>query len=246
MEGSLRDDGALIVRGFLNRRELTSIAETVDLAFANVDRGEASTPVIENVSGWGGLGLPFMTDAGIPQARVDQVAEMVERRSARSIGRCHVLRDACVFRRMLEARTRVLWHIDADGAGTAPWDPCFNVWIPFVPVGTEQPSIEYVRGSHKMMRNLPALPWNEAARTDEWVAEHFPASDRKAAILAPGDALVFSHWVLHRTQILANPVVRRTSGEFRLTQNPIYMPPAEPGKWTPRRILSRALEALRG
>ena len=48
-------------------------------------------------------------------------------------------------------------------------------------------SVELVRGSHRRMRELP--PSETGVYTDEWVAEHFPPTDRIAPELAPGDAL---------------------------------------------------------
>jgi ectoine hydroxylase-related dioxygenase (phytanoyl-CoA dioxygenase family) len=88
-------------------------------------------------------------------------------------------------------------------------------------VGREQPSVEVVRGSHRRMRELPRS--ETGAHEDEWVAEHFPPTHRIAPELAPGDALIFDHWTLHRTQLLDRETVSRMSIECRVTHHPAYL-----------------------
>jgi ectoine hydroxylase-related dioxygenase (phytanoyl-CoA dioxygenase family) len=88
-------------------------------------------------------------------------------------------------------------------------------------VGREQPSIELVRGSHRRMRELP--PSETGIFTDEWVAEHFPPTDRIAPELEPRDALIFDHSTLHRTQPLQRETVSRMSIECRVTRHPAYL-----------------------
>jgi hypothetical protein len=73
------------------------------------------------------------------------------------------------------------------------------------------------------MRSLPLLPAATAARTDEWVAEHFPVHARWVPELESRDLLVFSHYTLHRTQVLDLPIVRRLSCEWRVTQHPSHL-----------------------
>lgn len=88
-------------------------------------------------------------------------------------------------------------------------------------VGREQPSVELVRGSHRRMRELPRS--ETGAHADEWVAEHFPPAHRIAPELAPGDALIFDHWTLHRTQLLDRGTISRMSIECRVTHHPAYL-----------------------
>jgi hypothetical protein len=66
------------------------------------------------------------------------------------------------------------------------------------------------------MRELPS---ETGVYTDEWVAEHFPPTDRIAPELAPGDALIFDHLTLHRTQPLDRETVSRMSIECRVTRH---------------------------
>jgi hypothetical protein len=71
------------------------------------------------------------------------------------------------------------------------------------------------------MRELP--PSETGVHTDAWVAEHFPPTDRIAPELAPGDALIFDHLTLHRTQPLDREMVSRMSIECRVTRHPGYL-----------------------
>jgi hypothetical protein len=53
-----------------------------------------------------------------------------------------------------------------------------------------------------------------AARDNAWVDSTFP-QQRWAPEAVVGDAVVFSQWTLHRTQILEGARFERTSCEFR-------------------------------
>src|ERR1700751_193120 len=69
--------------------------------------------------------------------------------------------------------------------------------------------------------------------TDEWVAEHFPPTDRIAPELTPGDALIFDHLTLHRTQPLDREMVSRMSIECRVTRHPAYLVLSHSSSWPP-------------
>ena len=87
------------------------------------------------------------------------------------------------------------------------------------------------------MREL--TPSETGTYTEEWVAEHFPPTDRIAPELAPGDALIFDHFTLHRTQPLEREAVSRMSIECRVTRHPAYLALSQassqlPGKSPPQ------------
>jgi hypothetical protein len=88
-------------------------------------------------------------------------------------------------------------------------------------VAVSSPSVELVCGSHRRMRELP--PSETGIFTDEWVAEHFPPTDRIAPELEPRDALIFDHSTLHRTQPLQHETVSSMSIECRVTRHPAYL-----------------------
>jgi len=73
----------------------------------------------------------------------------------------------------------------------------------------------------------------EARNTDEWVTEHFPPTDRFAPELAPGDALIFDHLTLHRTQPSDRETIWRMSIECRVTRHPAYLVLSHPSSWPP-------------
>jgi hypothetical protein len=57
----------------------------------------------------------------------------------------------------------------------------------------------------------------------EWVDERFPPESRSVAKLEPGDALIFDHYTIYRSQpmdYVGSPCV---SGEFRVTLDPRYL-----------------------
>jgi hypothetical protein len=134
------------------------------------------------------------------------------------------------------------WHTYYHGGGTSHYDPCLNIWLPLTAVGREQPSVELVRGSHRRMRELPRS--ETGAYADQWVAEHFPPTDRIVPELAPGDALIFDHWTLRRTQLLDRNTVWRMSIECRVTHHPAYLAslaPSQPGDEDRMSWITRAL-----
>jgi ectoine hydroxylase-related dioxygenase (phytanoyl-CoA dioxygenase family) len=107
------------------------------------------------------------------------------------------------------------WHIDADGASLLKTaDYSINMWLPLDPVGDDAPSLEFIPGSNKTMRNLPILATTEAYRTPEWVNENF-TNQPWTPHAVPGDAILFDHWTLHRTQRVSRENVLRTSCELR-------------------------------
>ena len=115
--------------------------------------------------GWGGLGLPLLAELGIPKARVAELATVLEAAAEPICGPCRLIPPICLFRRHIYADTLLPWHIDADGAGTKPYDPCLNLWLPLVSMGEgRRPSLQIIPGSHHVMREEPELPADDAVR----------------------------------------------------------------------------------
>src|SRR5438067_1766598 len=55
-----------------------------------------------------------------------------------------------------------------------------------------------------------------------------------ATVLEPGDALIFDHCLLHRSQPMAPVDGPRVSGEFRVTLRADYLSPESRGNWGKR------------
>jgi hypothetical protein len=215
----LETDGAAIVRGFLSRRAYSRIAEIVGNAFAFLDAGGGDAALRENWISVGTLWLTNLEHCVAPKPARELVTLLS--RANRRLGSSYLAADICSIRRLTDWHRGLHWHTDYHGGGTAHYDPCFNIWLPLTAVGREQPSIELVRGSHRRMRELP--PSETGIFTDEWVAEHFPPTDRIAPELEPRDALIFDHSTLHRTQPLQRETVSRMSIECRVTRHPAYL-----------------------
>src|SRR5580693_1094879 len=122
------------------------------------------------------------------------------------------------IRRHRTSRLYLPWHIDADAAGIInSTDYCINTWLPLDPVGDVLPSLELILGSNKMMRTVPSLEGTEKSRSDEWVKSNV-AGESWIPQAVPGDAILFDHWTLHRTQRMLRDDVIRTSCEFRFVR----------------------------
>jgi hypothetical protein len=122
------------------------------------------------------------------------------------------------IRRHRSSQKYLPWHIDADAAGiinTA--DYCINAWLPLDPVGDDLPSLELIPGSNRAMRGIPTLAGSEKSRTDDWVKDNIPGESWIPRAM-PGDAIIFDHWTLHRTQPMVRSNIMRTSCEFRFVR----------------------------
>ncbi len=219
MNPELQARGVAIVRGLLSGAEAESLKGLLERAYAAADNGTAHVDAQERVRAWGGVNVHLIEQFGIDEQELIRFLGMVETRATKEVGPCKLIPNICVFRRHRESRTHVPWHIDADGAGTVSYDPCVNIWIPLVSVGRSLPSLKVIPGSHVFMRELPLLnppSGSGAGRTDEWVDQNFVHHDRLVAQLEPGDALMFDHYTLHRTQPMDSPFGARISGEFRV------------------------------
>jgi ectoine hydroxylase-related dioxygenase (phytanoyl-CoA dioxygenase family) len=91
------------------------------------------------------------------------------------------------------------------------------VWLPLDAVGAGLPSLEMVVGSHDKMRQLPLLMGERRYRDDAFAAS---AGTKIVPQLDPGDAIIFDHFTLHRTQRQIGGIFERTSCEFRFIKLP--------------------------
>jgi ectoine hydroxylase-related dioxygenase (phytanoyl-CoA dioxygenase family) len=230
----LETDGAAI-RGSLSDDDFGRIAEMAGNAFAFLDGGGGDASLRETWISVGTIWLTNFEHCVAPELARDLVA-LLSREANRTLGLSHLVVNMCSIRQLTDWQKGLQWHTDYHGGGTHPYDPLFNIWLPLTAVGREQPSVELVRGSHRRMRELPS---ETGVYTDEWVAEHFPPTDRIAPELAPGDALIFDHLTLHRTQPLDRETVSRMSIECRVTRHPAYLALSQassrlPGKSPPQ------------
>jgi Phytanoyl-CoA dioxygenase (PhyH) len=219
MQLRLETDGAAVVRGFFSDQDLSRIDHITGDAFAYLDGGGGDAGVRET---WISVGTIWLTNLErcVEPELARELVTLLSRRANRTLGPSYLVADICSIRRMTDWHRRLLWHTDAQGGGTINYEPCLNIWLPLTAVGREQPSVELVRASHRRMRELRS---ETGAHEDEWVAEHFPPTHRIAPELAPGDALIFDHWTLHRTQLLDCETLSRMSIECRITQHPAYL-----------------------
>jgi hypothetical protein len=122
-------------------------------------------------------------------------------------------------RRHRSAKYYVPWHIDADAVGTVnSTDYSINVWLPLEPVGDLAPSLELLLGSGETMRNIPTQAGSDKSRSDDWVKDNV-RGESWIPRAVPGDAIVFDHWILHRTQRIDQENVLRTGCEFRFVRS---------------------------
>ena len=145
-------------------------------------------------------------------ARYGAVIELIARRTQRVFGDgWHFFALRSFLRRHIGTNRILPWHIDADAAQTNRAH-CINVWLPLDAVGADRPSVDVVLGSHLKMRELPLLPGGMCDRDEAFVASVGPATSSR---LNPGDALVFDHFTLHRTQPWRSENFSRTACELR-------------------------------
>jgi len=67
-----------------------------------------------------------------------------------------------------------------------------------------------------------------------WIDRRFASSGRVIRTLEPGDALIFDHYLLHRSQPMGPVDGPRVSGEFRVTLRTDYLSPESRGNWGKR------------
>jgi len=214
----LTTDGVAVVRKFLNGDQTTALRRLVASVYdAMAACSEFSDPdMAENFKQWNGVWLrplpDFLNGRGTLTAQYRASVANVARRTRMLFGggwRYYPLRS--YFRKYTGAEELVPWHIDADAA-RVDRPEAINVWLPLDAVGAGLPSLEMVVGSHDKMRQLPLLTGKRRYRDDDFAAS---AGIKIVPQLDPGDAIIFDHFTLHRTQPKIGDIFERTSCEFR-------------------------------
>jgi hypothetical protein len=214
----LRTDGVAVVRDFLDTDQTTALRRLVASVYdAMATCSEFSNPdMAENFNQWNGVWLrplpEFLNGRGTLSAQYRAAVANIVRRTRVLLGggwRYYPLRS--YFRKYTGAEELVPWHIDADAA-RVDRPAAINVWLPLDAVGVGLPSMEMMVGSHHRMRQLPLLTGKRRYRDDAFAAS---AGTKIVPQLDPGDAIVFDHFTLHRTQPQIGEIFERTSCEFR-------------------------------
>ena len=148
----LQTDGAAIVRSFLSDQDFSRIAEIAGSAFAFLDGGGGDASLREPWISVGVIWVKKLEHCVAPELARELVA-LLSREAYRTLGLSYLTADISSIRRLIDWQRRLEWHTDYHGGGTSPYDPCFNIWLPLTAVGREQPSVEFVRGSHRRCVN---------------------------------------------------------------------------------------------
>jgi hypothetical protein len=163
---------------------------------------------------WGGLNVPQFKSFYGGSPALNQIRGTIED----AYPGLRMVEEVSAFRRIkADKSTYIYWHLDADGTGSWQFDPLWNFWLPLETVGDNYPSLEVMTNSEEIMRKEPLMPGEYAHRSDEWVAEKFPKQDIICPRLRPGDTLIFSHYMLHRTQPMTQIAGDRIGCELRFT-----------------------------
>jgi hypothetical protein len=216
---SLERDGYAVVRSIITKSLAAELRSLIESAFAAADEGRCADDMkaaIDATMEWGGLS--FDAASHLTGGKLDSVAAEIETGAAKATRlKLRFVPQVSNLRRQTVMVNFLQWHIDADGTGSISYDPCFNVWMPLSKVGSDLPSIQLVRGSHKIMRVEPKLDAGYAVRPAEWVAERFPRAKIETPTLGLGDAVIFDHYTLHQTQPLPGRSGIRLACELRMT-----------------------------
>jgi hypothetical protein len=218
------------VAAFLSPQELGELRTAVDASYDLVQQHADDDPptqaqyLVHCYKRWEGLWVkelqPYL-DVERPdlRAQFDSVTAAAERRFRSLFDHNWRLEPNFTFvRRHRSARKHLPWHIDAVAVGIInTTDYCINTWLPLDPVGDVLPSLELIPGSNKMMRTIPSQEGKDKSRSDDWVKNNI-AGESWIPHAMPGDAILFDHWTLHRTQRMAQENTVRTSCEFRFVR----------------------------
>jgi hypothetical protein len=228
----LLTEGVAFHRSAIDRADLEYLGATANHAYELVEdarngivlpgpHAELTKHIAESTIKWGGI--PISQSIDIASEKFPRAAEVfagisraAEQLVARESGLLATYRSELSYvRRHTDHQTHVAWHYDAGAAGTGPYDPCFNVWVPFVPVGLDCPTLEFIPGSNSRMKAGDHGNGRVGFPTPAWLEAN--TGPQIAFRMDPGDILVFDHWTLHRTQPLASPTKVRTSAEIRIS-----------------------------
>ena len=199
-----------VIPGLVPLADMLALKAHVERAYVEMagdPRNEVQTALK-----WGGLALSWLRP-GI-DIFIEPVVEAVER----CFPGARLVDEVSVFRRVVR-QTYIYWHMDADGTGSWRYDPLFNCWLPLEEVGVDgYPSLEVMTNSEAGMREEGISP--PGSRHDDWVKAHFPDPEIMCPRMAVGDVLIFSHFLLHRTQPMAELKGPRIGCEMRFALTP--------------------------
>lgn len=100
------------------------------------------------------------------------------------------------FRRLgKNVSARAPWHRDSDAVDTRRYQRCISVWLPLT-LDDDAPMLELISGSH--IEDVPVGP--DQRHADESACQALPGAHIIPA-LTPGDALLMSDRLVHRTQL---------------------------------------------
>jgi hypothetical protein len=223
-------NGTAKVAAFLSPQELGELRGAVDASYellrqhADDDPPTLTEYLADHYKRWEGIWIKELRgylEHAKPDllAQFDRVIAAAERRFRSLFDQKWRLEPNFTFvRRHRSTRKYLPWHIDADAAGIInAADYCINTWLPLDPVGDVLPSLELIPGSNKTMRRIPSLVGKEKSRSDDWVKSNISGESWMTHAM-PGDAILFDHWTLHRTQPMLRDDVMRTSCEFRFVR----------------------------
>lgn len=222
MAGAILHHGALLVRGLVQARRATALADGVDRAIAEFgawmrDPRQPATPwftpatlpedcaisgmrawTLETCAVWAADSpcmLFELTELLEGTGLIAMVTGYLQERPALSVGKT-------ALRRVPATLQHTGWH--QDGAFLGPQVRSVNLWLALSPCGRDAPGIDLVpkripciveSGTHGAL-----FPWTVGpAKVDEAAGEVAVVSPEFAA----GDALLFDHMLLHRTGLPA-------------------------------------------
>lgn len=201
-----------LIRSFAPLPLMLDLIQYVERAYAEFD-AHATHADFEQTRDWGGLNMGHLKARLGAGPILGAVEDYITGKFRGSVA----LTAYSSFRRVRDDRTYIRWHTDADGAGSRNLKGnVWNCWLPLTTVGLALPSLELMDKSESVVRKLAARPSDDAEFKPREIAERFPGQEPYCPAMEIGDALVFSHWVLHRTQSLPRPWHgERIGSEFR-------------------------------
>jgi Phytanoyl-CoA dioxygenase (PhyH) len=223
---AMEANGVAKISGLLSAQTLADLQMVVDRSYAAIDRRIArGEPIDADLAGdfrlWNGINNklvgPLLT-AYEPELAPQWSALLTKIESSfwALLGPSwRFCPEVSWFRRHNDEAKFVAWHIDADAATAGVYGiTSINMWLPLGKVGGAAPSLEFLPASHRVMRDIPALEGGERYRSDDWVRSTVPGRTWTPAA-APGDAILFDQFTLHRTQIADFTDPSRLSCELR-------------------------------
>jgi ectoine hydroxylase-related dioxygenase (phytanoyl-CoA dioxygenase family) len=231
----LQDDGVVVVRKAVDRKLIKAFLKNVNYAYERVKNPETELEkaIADSSAQWGGIAIDHIqnlaTDRDAALQLFNHIVAQLAAALTKESGRTPTFQSPLSYtRRHINERNQVAatsttWHIDAYAAGTISQDPVCNAWMPLVPVGRTQPSLEFIPGTHietragKYSYKDEGRP-NDAGYPDfDWIGPKMAAGHHACFVLKPGDIVIFDHWLPHRTQVAAFPAYVRTSAEMRFS-----------------------------